>query len=103
MVDDPRIHVSVSVAGETEAQRQARLEAGMEAKRISDLIDEEIQREERMLRKSPKSVKMLLLGALVTRQRATSTILTSDVIVVKVKVNRVCLIISWNPPRGAEF
>lgn len=59
--DDPLAHVTAPPAHETESDRQARLAAEAEAKRISDAIDEEIQAEERAAKKCP-IVKMLLLG-----------------------------------------
>ncbi|CCM00780.1 uncharacterized protein FIBRA_02822 [Fibroporia radiculosa] len=49
-------------ANESPLERQARLSAESEAKRISDMIDEELQRQERAEKKGPRSVKILLLG-----------------------------------------
>ena len=46
------------------AERQARLLAEEEAKRISDLIDEELNRQRAAERKGPPPVKILLLGEL---------------------------------------
>ncbi|KAK6974583.1 guanine nucleotide binding protein, alpha subunit [Favolaschia claudopus] len=47
---------------ETPQEREARLQRELEARKRSDLIDEEIDREREALRKSVKSVKILLLG-----------------------------------------
>lgn len=47
----------------SDAERQERLAAELEAKRISDLIDEELNRQRAAERKGPPPVKILLLGA----------------------------------------
>ncbi|KZT10357.1 G-alpha-domain-containing protein [Laetiporus sulphureus 93-53] len=47
---------------ESEQDRRNRLAAEAEAKRISDIIDEEIQRQEKTEKKGPKPIKILLLG-----------------------------------------
>lgn len=47
---------------ETPAQRAERLRAEAEAKRISDMIDEELNRQRLAEKKGPKPVKILLLG-----------------------------------------
>ncbi|EMD34878.1 hypothetical protein CERSUDRAFT_117074 [Gelatoporia subvermispora B] len=59
---DPLAKLLAPPPNETEAQRVARLEAETEAKRVSDMIDEELQREEKAQRRGPKPVKILLLG-----------------------------------------
>jgi guanine nucleotide-binding protein subunit alpha len=47
---------------ETPQAREARLQSEREAKKRSDLIDEELARERNAEKKSVKSVKVLLLG-----------------------------------------
>ncbi|KAH8097053.1 G-alpha-domain-containing protein [Cristinia sonorae] len=59
--DDPLAHITAPPPDETDQQRQARLIAEAEAKRISDAIDEEIQQQERLAKKG-QVVKILLLG-----------------------------------------
>ncbi|KAJ7650069.1 guanine nucleotide binding protein, alpha subunit [Roridomyces roridus] len=49
-------------AGETLEERRARLEAEAEAKRVSEMIDEELRQERERLRRSRGDVKLLLLG-----------------------------------------
>ena len=65
---DPLAYVLAPPPNETEEQRLARLEAEAEAKRISDAIDEELQRQAKELKRAPKPVKILLLGELPTSQ-----------------------------------
>ncbi|OCH87361.1 G-alpha-domain-containing protein [Obba rivulosa] len=59
---DPLSMMLAPPPNETEAQRAARLEAEVEAKRVSDMIDEELQRQEKADKRGPKAVKILLLG-----------------------------------------
>ena len=49
---------------ESEAECVVLCEAEAEAKRISDAIDEELQRQAKELKRAPKPVKILLLGEL---------------------------------------
>ncbi|KAI0336827.1 G-alpha-domain-containing protein [Cubamyces sp. BRFM 1775] len=58
---DPLAHVMAPPPNETEEQREARLAAEAEAKRISDAIDEELQRQAKAEKRGPKPVKILLL------------------------------------------
>ncbi|KAH9926690.1 guanine nucleotide binding protein, alpha subunit [Fomitopsis serialis] len=51
----PRTH-------ESDEDRRARLSAEEEAKRLSDMIDEELRAQERAEKKGPKPIKILLLG-----------------------------------------
>ncbi|KAI8985031.1 G-protein alpha subunit [Trametes punicea] len=59
---DPLAWVMAPPPNETEEQRQARIAAEAEAKRISDAIDEELQRQAKAEKRGPKPVKILLLG-----------------------------------------
>ena len=59
---DPLAYVLAPPPNETEEQRQIRLAAEAEAKRISDAIDEELQRQAKAEKRGPKPVKILLLG-----------------------------------------
>ncbi|KAI0635292.1 G-alpha-domain-containing protein [Trametes polyzona] len=59
---DPLASVMAPPPNETEQQRAARLAAEAEAKRISDAIDEELQRQAKAEKRGPKPVKILLLG-----------------------------------------
>ncbi|KAI0827068.1 G-alpha-domain-containing protein [Trametes gibbosa] len=59
---DPLAHVMAPPPNETDEERQARLAAEAEAKRISDAIDEELQRQAKAERRGPTPVKILLLG-----------------------------------------
>jgi len=47
---------------ESDEDRKARLSAEEEAKRLSDMIDEELKAQERAEKKGPKPIKVLLLG-----------------------------------------
>lgn len=62
--EDPLARVFAPPPDETPADRQARLHAEAEAKRISDAIDEELQQEAKASKKGPRPMKMLLLGGL---------------------------------------
>ena len=59
---DPLAYVLAPPPNETEEQRQIRLAASAEAKRVSDAIDEELQRQAKAEKRGPKLVKILLLG-----------------------------------------
>ncbi|EKM58246.1 uncharacterized protein PHACADRAFT_252432 [Phanerochaete carnosa HHB-10118-sp] len=59
---DPIAAILRPPAGETESERQLRLQREAEAKRISDAIDEELRAEERRFRKRKEDVRLLLLG-----------------------------------------
>ena len=59
---DPLACVLAPPPNETEEQRQIRLAAEAEAKRISDAIDEELQRQAKAEKRGPKTIKILLLG-----------------------------------------
>ena len=67
---DPLAHVMAPPPNETEEQREARLAAEAEAKRISDAIDEELQRQAKAEKRGPKPVKILLLGAFLSSRHA---------------------------------
>ena len=60
--DDPLTRALAPPKNESEHQRIERLRAEAEAKRISDMIDEELNRQRLAERKGPKPVKILLLG-----------------------------------------
>lgn len=60
--DDPITRALAPPPDETAAQRAERHRAEADAKRISDLIDEELNRQRLAERKGPKPVKILLLG-----------------------------------------
>lgn len=55
---DPLAEVTAPPAFETDDQREKRLEGEREAKRVSDVIDEQIDKE----RRADKPLKILLLG-----------------------------------------
>ncbi|KAI0674434.1 G-alpha-domain-containing protein [Trametes maxima] len=59
---DPLARVMAPPPNETEEQREARVAAEAEAKKISDAIDEELQRQAKAEKRGPKPVKILLLG-----------------------------------------
>lgn len=59
---DPLAYLMLPPPNETEEQKQARMAAEAEAKRISDAIDEELQRQAKAEKRAPKPVKILLLG-----------------------------------------
>lgn len=59
--DDPLTLALAPPPNETEAQREARLKAETEARRVSDRIDEQLKAERAALRRK-KPVKVLLLG-----------------------------------------
>ncbi|RDX54650.1 G-protein alpha subunit [Lentinus brumalis] len=59
---DPLAYFMLPPPNETEEQRQMRIAAEQEAKRISDAIDEELQRQAKADKRAPKPVKILLLG-----------------------------------------
>lgn len=59
--DDPLDKVLAPSPNETSEERATRLEAEAEAKRVSDMIDEELRRQEKADKKA-KPMKLLLLG-----------------------------------------
>ncbi|OAX40537.1 G-alpha-domain-containing protein [Rhizopogon vinicolor AM-OR11-026] len=60
--DDPLARAMEPPPGETFEERQRRLAAEQEAKRVSDAIDEELNRQRISEKKGPKAIKILLLG-----------------------------------------
>ena len=60
--DDPLARVLAPPPNETAEDRQARLRAEAEAKRISDAIDEELQQQRNAERRAARPIKILLLG-----------------------------------------
>lgn len=61
--DDPLTRAIAPPPNETPAQRELRIAAEQEAKRVSDAIDDELNRQRIADKKNPKPVKILLLGA----------------------------------------
>jgi len=60
--DDPLAQAIAPPANESQHQRELRMRAEQEAQRISDAIDEELNRQRTADKKSPKAIKILLLG-----------------------------------------
>ncbi|KAI0342325.1 G-alpha-domain-containing protein [Trametopsis cervina] len=60
--DDPLSRVFAPPPNESPADREARIKAEQEAKRISDAIDEEIREQQRAEKKGQRPIKVLLLG-----------------------------------------
>jgi hypothetical protein len=60
-IDDPLACVFAPPPNESEDDKESRIRAEQEAKRRSDAIDEELNKQ-RITRKSPRPVKILLLG-----------------------------------------
>jgi len=60
--DDPLTRAMAPPQNETENERAERLRSEAEAKRVSDMIDEELNRQRIAEKKGPKPVKLLLLG-----------------------------------------
>ncbi|KAH0834857.1 hypothetical protein J3R83DRAFT_10481 [Lanmaoa asiatica] len=60
--DDPLTRAIAPPPNETAAERELREAAEQEAKRVSDTIDEELNRQRIADKKNPKPVKILLLG-----------------------------------------
>lgn len=56
--DDPFTAAMRPPAFESDAERHARLEQEAEAKRVSDLIDEEIRRDKERFKRSKQDVKV---------------------------------------------
>lgn len=61
--DDPLTRAIAPPPNETSAERELRLAAEQEAKRVSDAIDEELNRQRTADKRNPKPIKILLLGA----------------------------------------
>lgn len=59
---DPLSYALAPPAGETPAERDARIQAERDAKKRSDLIDQELNRQRAADKKADKPVKILLLG-----------------------------------------
>lgn len=60
--DDPLAHVTAPPPDETPTEREARMRAEAEAKQVSDIIDEELDRQRLAEKRAPKALKVLLLG-----------------------------------------
>ena len=60
--EDPLTIAIAPPPGETEEQKQQRLSAEAEARRISDEIDQQLKEERAALKKKKKPIKVLLLG-----------------------------------------
>lgn len=60
--DDPLTRAIAPPSYETPVEREERLAAEQEAKRISDAIDEELNKQRISEKKGPKAIKILLLG-----------------------------------------
>lgn len=61
--DDPLAWALAPPENETPAEQAARLSAQEEAQKRSDAIDEEINRQRLEIKKTPKPVRLLLLGS----------------------------------------
>ncbi|GLB39250.1 putative G-alpha-domain-containing protein [Lyophyllum shimeji] len=59
---DPLSKVLEPPPDETPVQREARLRAEVQAKHVSDAIDEELERQRAVEKKGPRALKVLLLG-----------------------------------------
>ena len=71
---DPFSHLLKPAAGETPQERQARLEAEAQARKISDAIDEQLRKEKVEKTKSRKEIRILLLGTFTCRRDIFSSI-----------------------------
>ncbi|KAG2152665.1 guanine nucleotide binding protein, alpha subunit [Suillus bovinus] len=69
--DDPLTQAIAPPPYETPAERDERLAAEQEAKRVSDAIDEELTKQRISEKKGPKAIKILLLGALIPFNSST--------------------------------
>ena len=63
-MDDPLTRAIAPPPDETSEERDLRIAAELEAERVSDAIDDELNRQRIADEKNPKPVKILLLGAL---------------------------------------
>lgn len=61
--DDPLSRAMAPPPGETFEEREQRLASEQDAKRVSDAIDEELNKQRIAEKKGPKAIKILLLGA----------------------------------------
>lgn len=62
MDEDPLYHVTAPPPDESLADREARILLEKEAKKVSDAIDDDLDRQRIAEKKAPKPVKVLLLG-----------------------------------------
>lgn len=76
--DDPLTRALAPPPNETSAERQLRTAAEQEAKRVSDAIDDELNRQRIADKKSPRPVKILLLGASPTPTPTPTTLQLSS-------------------------
>jgi hypothetical protein len=93
--DDPLAYVFAPPPDESQHDKENRVRAEQEAKRRSDAIDEEINKQ-RIARKNTKPVKILLLGqslSLYSYFRVCARIV-DYIIVCQVKVNQVSCCVS---------
>lgn len=93
--DDPLTRAIAPPPNETPAQRELRIAAEQEAKRVSDAIDDELNRQRIADKKNPKPVKILLLGAFPTRLTPPA-LQSSPPLLFQVRANLVCWhLIAW--------
>lgn len=74
--DDPLARAIAPPPSETSEEREQRLTAEQEAKRVSDAIDDELNRQRIAEKKGPKAIKILLLGALYSLTSIQDVLLT---------------------------
>lgn len=87
-MEDPLAHIFAPPPNESHHDKENRIKAEQEAKKRSDAIDEEINRE-RNARKNSKPVKILLLGEY--SAHFSFARIADHLIVRQVKVNQVCV------------
>lgn len=89
--DDPLAHVFAPPPNEPQHDKENRVRAEQEAKKRSDAIDEEINKQ-RTARKNSKPIKILLLGSF--RLLYVCGWIADQIIVRQVKANQVCCVCS---------
>ena len=98
--DDPLDKVLAPPANETPAEREIRLATEAEARRVSDMIDEELKRQDKADKKT-KVMKLLLLGESSVRfwaveWGAPGTVRADSEIDIQARANQVCMLPSLN-------
>jgi len=91
--DDPLTRAIAPPSYETPTEREERIAAEQEAKRVSDAIDEELNRQRISEKKGPKAIKILLLGALLLLFNSRYSINH-----LQVKANQVSSHVAFLPP-----
>ena len=87
---DPLAAILRPPAGESDGERQLRMEREAEAKRVSDAIDDELKKDERKWRKKKEDVKVRSLSLLCLPGRVSGAFMHSMLIIFHLDYRKSC-------------